>query len=164
MNGISRFHTAAFGILICKHENTKVFLKLIAKEYSIVSMEHTEGSLYLDKHHNTTIHTECDNIYKISLYDDIKCELGSRFEINGWDLQDIKFTYIHNPKIKIGYPHICALMVYLGCAGDDLGGEKEPIIVNDETMTDLLAWKNILINEDRIPNESKLQMICNCCS
>lgn len=121
---------------------------MIATEYSIIKNNFEDEDCFL----------------KIKLRDDINCEYGREFEISAYELTGTTFTYANNPSIKIGKAHCCAYMIYLGCVGDDCGGENGPIDIHENTLNDLFEWKRKLIDEDRLLSTANLKLIKNCCS
>lgn len=135
------FHAVAFGLIISHGFKKKKFLSLVAKEHNIV-----------------------DDIIQIKLRDDIICKYGKEFEIRIDVLMYVEFTYVNNPHIKIGLAHICAFGIYLGCVGDDLGGEDDPLIIEDQTLNDLLAWKQQLVQQERLSENVRLRLVGSCCS
>lgn len=139
------FHAVALGLHL-GHGEIKALLKLVSREYSIIT------------------NNENEEVYIIKLYSDIICDYGSEFEIVEYELSSMIFTYLHNSNIMIGQPHCCTTMIYLGCAGDDLGGQDDPVNIDFSTINDLKNWKTHLETEGRIPHHTRLQMIKNCCS
>ena len=161
------FHAVAFGIKIAKHNNFRKLCKLIAtKVYKTINNESMNILQEVDID-NEDFDNNYETIYRVQLYDDIvyKGELSTKLlEISPSEMFGVKFTYSENSQIKIGYPHICVTMIYLGCVGDDLGGKDGPIKINDETIKDLLEWKQQLIEQNRLEDSAILSMVGNCCS
>ena len=169
------FHAVALGVVINHHNiSIEVFLKLIAKEIYIndILINHNDIKKTIDNYiDNENEDEENNNKIRIVLYDDIRYKGRNEIKINiDEDLlfelcNYSKFTYSYDESIKIGMPHICTYMLYLGCVGDDLGGGKN-CVIKPETITTLMNWiNNTLIPLNRLPNkEYNIEMIGNCCS
>ena len=142
------FHAVFFGLNISTSHDLEEILSLIASDHSIINPEED----YYEQN------------LKIKLHDDIICPLGQEFEIGVMDLLHTRFTYSKNPKIFIGLAYCCTYMICLGQVGDNYGVDDAPVTIEYDTLKDLLAWKDKLVEEERIDSDIELQMVGNCCS
>lgn len=169
------FHAVALGFYFGHATKHQLLLKLVAKQIFLIKVDDSgkveskeEMSFdrvedYYDYRFDYPDYPEYS--LEIHMHDDIFIPgKGRSVNVPYEDVRATDFWYLNNDKIKIGDPHICATMIYVGCVGDDLGGEKGPIIIDEDTLEDLFAWKRKLVRDGRLPSDVKLQMVGNCCS
>ncbi len=141
------FKSVTFGLSIGHEFNFEKFIKIICSEYTLIEYEPEEYEIEFA-------------IVKVTLWDDIKCKHGQKFEISVEDLFATTFTYLPNPDIKIGYTGLSSFMIYVGNIADcSYGGKYGPTTIKEKTMTDLLEWKQKLIKQDRLDKNTKLQLV-----
>lgn len=143
------FHSATFGIVISKHgENTQAIIHLIAKNM---------------------VPTNIKGEYVVTLFDDLVPSFPTTvvdgfntFTLNIDNISDLEFRYKEDKKIKIGTHYCCNYMIHIGEVGDECDKESRHFL--DETISQLIKWKQELINSDRIDDEVMLSLVGNCCS
>lgn len=149
------FHAVATGYIIKHHGTTLDMLRFIAK--SILY----DGKKYTSENYETFLENKyefnddyilLDDNVKIEFYPDINCKYKTE-----------QLTYSNNKNIYVGEAHGCALMIYISCVGDDLGGGDNTFI-DDSTLLDLITWKNELVKQGRLDRNVKFCSIGNCCS
>ncbi|CAH6419620.1 Hypothetical protein HVR_LOCUS690 [uncultured virus] len=153
------FHAVAFGLHVGHTPKNSIVLRLIAKSVHIISDD--EEKIPYD----FSYEPEGDVIIDIQLHDDIITYCGNRsIRIYIDELNKLIFMNAKNNKIRIGMAHCCAYMIYLGCVGDDLGGVKDPVIIEEDTLSDLFEFQKKLVEQGRLSVHVKLQLTGNCCS
>lgn len=141
------FLSAVFGIVIADHSNEGI-LKFISSTYEVIYPEEKEEEV----------------VYKFKLHPDIGCSLSPEkddfYECTAYEFAGCGFFYTKNKNIKIGSPTSCMGMIYL--AEVDVYNYNQDF--SDKDLSDLLAWKNILLSQERLGGDSSFCLSRNCCS
>jgi hypothetical protein len=95
---------------------------------------------------------EIDDMFEVSLYDDIVTRDGKSKIYIDWNVfQYQEFCYSKNQKIKIGIANDDYYMIYLAEVSD-----VNDVEISDESLLDFIEWKDLLIDQGRIPADSKI--------
>lgn len=137
------------GIVLCRDVNSGCsnILKLLAKNWTKTDNE-----------------SDSAKSYDMELYEDIiACERldnGTR-KINItplFEIFDDAFIYSGNTNISIGIIR-GQFLIYLDSYLKDSNDQCESIKIYDNDLQDLIEWKNLLIEEERIPENSVIELL-----
>lgn len=161
------FHAVALGVVIADHGmDLMSWLQLVAQELILDG----KSIDFADNENISEVVAAAKRI-KIVLHDDLKT-YGHVCSVLEDDMNDDllyewmnnePLLYAHGP-IFVGQPHGCTTMIYLGCVGDDCGGEMKQTDISRRTIDQLFKWVDELKQSGRLDAANTLSMVANCCS
>jgi len=159
------FLCAAFGFQLAEHPSTYEFILFTVKSFRyqdkkydmpevLKSTELKEDLLeFVGECDCVDINDFASQVQDLVFYDDIVQDMEKSDE----------FTYKENSKIKISNPTTCDLMIWVAKYNDECEYSRQSKL-DEKDMKDLFDWKRKLVEQNRMSDDTFLEMTTNCCS